>query len=220
MLVHVLFISASFFFVDNLTKTPEYYVQLNLHKPSKVVSTKLNSTKLSANEVSFAKKEDSQLAVNNSVGKNFTEKTAANIVSAPQANVLGENQAIMEQGSEIQARPGATTSTQQGLNSSEITSSSEQITTSSIDLEGFLEILEGHKKYPYLASKRGIEGTTLVLMRLDKAGNLISATIESSSGNELLDKAALKAIQASCPYQHGTAGYVTVSVPIVYRLLD
>ena len=51
-------------------------------------------------------------------------------------------------------------------------------------------------------------------------GGDYSAKIFSENGSELLDKAALKSIQASCPYQHGTGGYVQASVPIVYRLLN
>lgn len=47
--------------------------------------------------------------------------------------------------------------------------------------------------YPREAIERGLQGEALVLLFLDQAGNAVAARIESSSGHELLDDAAVRA---------------------------
>lgn len=51
--------------------------------------------------------------------------------------------------------------------------------------------------YPQIAQDQGIQGTAIVLVTIGVDGNLVSATIDRSSGNALLDQAALKAAHAS-----------------------
>jgi protein TonB len=47
--------------------------------------------------------------------------------------------------------------------------------------------------YPPEAIERGLQGEALVLLFLDRAGNVIAARLEASSGHALLDDAALRA---------------------------
>jgi TonB family protein len=51
--------------------------------------------------------------------------------------------------------------------------------------------------YPDAARREGASGRTLVLLNIDSDGTVASATIKSSSGNALLDKATLDAARAS-----------------------
>ena len=47
--------------------------------------------------------------------------------------------------------------------------------------------------YPHEAIERGLEGEALVLLFLDRAGNVIAARLEASSGHAVLDDAAVRA---------------------------
>ena len=50
-------------------------------------------------------------------------------------------------------------------------------------------------KYPRLARKRGIEGQVVLRADIDQAGSVFGLDIEQSSGSDLLDRAARKAVQ-------------------------
>lgn len=53
--------------------------------------------------------------------------------------------------------------------------------------------------YPRDAFKRGVEGTVIITFRMDRLGNIISASISASSGDESLDAAALAAVRQRSP---------------------
>ncbi|MEY2633078.1 MAG: hypothetical protein RIR00_1732 [Pseudomonadota bacterium] len=53
--------------------------------------------------------------------------------------------------------------------------------------------LRGNLLYPPEAIARGEQGTVLVMLFLDAAGNVIAARVEQSSGHPLLDQAAVSA---------------------------
>ena len=50
-------------------------------------------------------------------------------------------------------------------------------------------------KYPYLAKQKGWEGTVLLNVDVDKAGKPLRITLEQSSGHQVLDDAAFKALK-------------------------
>ncbi|MFN3786412.1 MAG: energy transducer TonB [Thiothrix sp.] len=50
-------------------------------------------------------------------------------------------------------------------------------------------------EYPRLAQEAGIEGTVIVRVRVSASGNASDASVYQSSGNSLLDNAALKAVR-------------------------
>lgn len=56
------------------------------------------------------------------------------------------------------------------------------------------------KYYPRIARRRGIEGQPVVAFTLDKGGRLMKAGLAKTSGYQLLDQAALEAVQQAAPY--------------------
>ncbi len=75
--------------------------------------------------------------------------------------------------------------------------------------------------YPYMARKRGQQGTVLLEVFLDKRGQIESVTLVDSSGFSLLDRAAEKAVRrwSFRPLvRDGVALSSRVRVPVVFRL--
>lgn len=68
--------------------------------------------------------------------------------------------------------------------------------------------------YPWACRKRGHEGVVAVFIRTDEGGKVIEAKIQNSSGYELLDEAALKAVQQWVLAE----GPVQKTFSIVFRL--
>jgi TonB family protein len=60
--------------------------------------------------------------------------------------------------------------------------------------------IEAAKQYPMAARKRHLEGNVIISFRLSRKGKVITTEIVKSSGNELLEKAALSAVQDGAPY--------------------
>jgi periplasmic protein TonB len=60
--------------------------------------------------------------------------------------------------------------------------------------------IEAAKQYPIAARRRHLEGNVVVSFRLNRDGKLLSIQISHSSGTELLDDAALGAVQNGSPY--------------------
>jgi len=56
------------------------------------------------------------------------------------------------------------------------------------------------KYYPRIARRRGMEGQPIIAFTLDKGGRLIKAALSQTSGYQLLDEAALDAVQQGAPY--------------------
>lgn len=76
-------------------------------------------------------------------------------------------------------------------------------------------------KYPELARKAGIEGNTVVKALVDIDGSIIEVKILKSSGNQMLDQAALVAAKKSKftpAKQRDKFVRVYVSIPIKFRL--
>jgi TonB family protein len=56
------------------------------------------------------------------------------------------------------------------------------------------------KYYPRIARRRGMEGQPIIAFTLDKEGRLVKAALSQTSGYQLLDDAALDAVQQGAPY--------------------
>jgi len=54
--------------------------------------------------------------------------------------------------------------------------------------------------YPLSAQQNFIQGSLLIVFRLDRNGNLVDCKIDRSSGHEILDTHALKAIRIANPF--------------------
>jgi protein TonB len=73
-------------------------------------------------------------------------------------------------------------------------------------------------RYPAIARSSGWEGTVVLAVRLDPAGNLIQSIVRQSSGYEVLDRAAAALIRKVTPIANPLALPVTIEIPIVYEL--
>lgn len=78
-------------------------------------------------------------------------------------------------------------------------------------------------EYPAEARKKGIEGKVMISTLVDKAGLPAKVEISKSSGNKILDEAALKAAQQAKfkpATQEGKPVAVWVSYAITFKLDD
>lgn len=85
-----------------------------------------------------------------------------------------------------------------------------------------LQWLQKHKRYPRRLQRRGVEGEVLLSMTIGRSGALLEYRIEQSSGEPLLDKAAVQLLQDAEPMpalpETMKTGEYAVSVPIRYFL--
>lgn len=81
----------------------------------------------------------------------------------------------------------------------------------------FAQAVEANKSYPYAAVRLNQQGVVTVNVTLDANGNLVSASVVSSAGKNL-DKAALNAVYASCPFPHGLNDSINMDVPVHFYL--
>ena len=82
--------------------------------------------------------------------------------------------------------------------------------------------IEKSKKYPLIARKMGIEGVTNVEFVIFKSGKLSIIKIYKSSGSEILDKAAVKAVKNAQPFSHIPAqlslNKMKIKLKIVFKI--
>lgn len=76
--------------------------------------------------------------------------------------------------------------------------------------------LAEHLYYPPEAIARGLEGEVRLLLSLDDAGNVLDAQVASSSGHDLLDRAAVRA--AFAMGRLPGAGAREAILPVMFRL--
>lgn len=82
----------------------------------------------------------------------------------------------------------------------------------------FASRVEANKKYPHMALKRNQQGVAVVSVTIASDGSLFECGIAASSGVSSLDKAAVQAVERSCPFSHGAGRSVSFSVPIHFIL--
>jgi periplasmic protein TonB len=82
--------------------------------------------------------------------------------------------------------------------------------------------VEAHKEYPQPARRRGREGTVIVHLLIARDGRLIEVGVARSSGERLLDDAAIKAARAAGAFPPAPptlrADPISVEIPLVYRI--
>lgn len=78
------------------------------------------------------------------------------------------------------------------------------------------------KKYPGIAATRGYQGDVVLDVKLDSSGNVLSATVHTSSNYESLDKEAIAKIRRISPFPlppEALRGHTfNVTVPISFKL--
>ncbi len=78
------------------------------------------------------------------------------------------------------------------------------------------------KQYPMLARSRGIEGTASVRVRVDRDGRVLARSVEKSTGERLLDDAAVEMTHRADPFPPVPGSYSGDSfefvAPIEFRL--
>ena len=97
-------------------------------------------------------------------------------------------------------------------------SGAEGTGSSPFDSDGFWSAVNANKSYPPMAVRRGLTGSVTVTVTLDSSGNCVNAYVSGSSGQSILDKAALNAVYAACPYPNASGQDVTVNVPVTFNL--
>jgi periplasmic protein TonB len=79
-----------------------------------------------------------------------------------------------------------------------------------------------HKSYPKIAQMRGWQGEVLLDLKLDGAGNVLSATIKESSGHESLDNQALEMVRKASPFPAPPEALrgrsFNITVPVSFKL--
>lgn len=81
--------------------------------------------------------------------------------------------------------------------------------------------LERVKRYPSAARVRRIQGVAYVRFRVDRQGRLLFATLQRSSGNALLDEAAMDTIRRAQPFPaipDDRPTEIEISVPVEFYL--
>lgn len=86
------------------------------------------------------------------------------------------------------------------------------------DSAGFRAAVDANKQYPYTAMKRHLEGSVTVSCIVDSSGNVTNVSLEESSGQSLLDDAAIEAVRSVGSYPNPTGQSIPVSVPVNFHL--
>lgn len=84
-------------------------------------------------------------------------------------------------------------------------------------------LVQAKPRYPDLARRAGIEGQTVVKALVDIDGSVMDVQVLKSSGNQMLDEAALTAARQwkfSPAKQRDKYVRVYVSIPVNFRLVD
>lgn len=76
--------------------------------------------------------------------------------------------------------------------------------------------IEKAKTYPFLARKKGIEGTVITVFAINSQGYPKNVRVEKSSGSEILDSAALNIIAKAAPFPR-VDGHIVI--PITFSLM-
>ena len=85
--------------------------------------------------------------------------------------------------------------------------------------ENIIKLISDKIKYPYIAKKRGYEGSFLFELKIDKSGKLLSYSILKEQGNDILKKAAVKTI-LSINYPQHNFDKLNLEIPVIFKLIN
>ena len=76
--------------------------------------------------------------------------------------------------------------------------------------------------YPPLARSQSLKGNGVVRLRINRDGQIISRNMESSTGNKVLDEAALEMVRRAnplpaVPKNYPSGAYLEFLIPVAYQ---
>ncbi|MDY6852874.1 MAG: TonB family protein [Thermodesulfobacteriota bacterium] len=94
--------------------------------------------------------------------------------------------------------------------------------TAQIYLEMVRLRIEREKKYPAAARRRQIEGAVTLRFVITLEGAVTGAVVAKTSGREVLDKAALRAVQAAAPFPRPPSAFfkrpISLEIKVMFEL--
>lgn len=87
-------------------------------------------------------------------------------------------------------------------------------------LANILREIEKHKRYPRKARRKGVEGTSSLIIRLDSRGIVTDIALAQSSGAGILDNASIELGRKLLGFDSGSGRALSVQVPIIFSLRD
>ena len=96
----------------------------------------------------------------------------------------------------------------------DINVASDEYATSNTYLEMVRLKIEAHKKYPDLARVRNIEGRVIIRFVITREGGVRATEIVKTSRHNVLDTAAIKAVQDAVPFPKPPAQFFKGEVPL------
>jgi len=101
-----------------------------------------------------------------------------------------------------------------GDNFSDTQASAVEYTTMQDYFEMVKDAIERHKKYPYQAKSRQVEGRVLLQFVITSLGSVRNIEIIKTSRHQVLDDAALKAVRTAAPFPAPPRGLFKGDVPL------
>ena len=113
---------------------------------------------------------------------------------------------------------GSSLATDSGIGAGQGSGTGDGEGTIPFDIAGFANAVEANKQYPYQAIKRSQEGSVTMSINIGSSGALQDVTVISSSGSNLLENAAMKAVANACPYDNPTGAQVHFTTTLHFYL--
>ena len=97
-------------------------------------------------------------------------------------------------------------------------SGAEGTGTGAFDESGLWAAINANKTYPPMAVRRGLTGSVTIQTTIDPSGTITSVSVVGSSGQSILDKAAVQAAYNVGSYPNPTGSTVTATTTVTFNL--
>lgn len=97
-------------------------------------------------------------------------------------------------------------------------SGAEGTGTGAFDEAGLWAAINANKSYPPMAVRRGLTGSVTIQTTIDPSGTITSVSVVGSSGQSILDKAAVQAAYSVGSYPNPTGSTVTAQTTVTFNL--
>lgn len=99
-------------------------------------------------------------------------------------------------------------------------SAENSIPVDGVDWGAYMGSMQRKIKGNWNPPKANVSTAVIILYRLDKTGKIINTEITKSSGNKVLDDAAVKALYASSPFGNFPAGCNRETIDVQFMFLN